>query len=588
MKSAVAEARAAVADDDPPAAATVVRGPWSVGIVGLVAARLAEDRRPPGRRRCRPRRRRPRLVPERRLARSRRPRSSAARTCSSASAAMPAPPASRSRPSAGTSSASASSPSRPRRSRPIRASTIADRPRPAGDRRRLRASTASWPARAVRSGEPRSARRRPRADRDPRPGRHRRPQPADPAPRARRARRHRLRPARHRRDRPRGRPARRRGTPDEPAGSAGFESLQLDIRDVATSGSHPQAAAVLADRGQAPVLAGERHVTRSSASGTGSRPSFSAGSLGRWLAPALSVVGLLVVAFVTLNLLQRPRAVRRRLEWQRQQQRERQRQRQRQRRPGPDAGAIERRRRPGRRQVQGLDRLRQGRQHLGPDRQGRQAADDRRRQFDAVLVARRDVRLLHPDRPTASAVGRRRAWFATTSCRCPSVMRVKADGSGDPCGRRQRQGHDEGPDLARVDPRSPSLSPDGRTLAMVSDRPDPANERRRPPVLRPHDEEVARSRTSPRRRRSVTRIPSGDPTARTCSTSATVVTVPRATPIIYRWTVATAKGTPVTGPGYLEPSLLARRDATSPRPRRAASGTTSSSSMPRTGASCCG
>ena len=44
MKAAVAEARTAVADDDPSDGATVVRGPWSVGIVGLVAARLAEDR----------------------------------------------------------------------------------------------------------------------------------------------------------------------------------------------------------------------------------------------------------------------------------------------------------------------------------------------------------------------------------------------------------------------------------------------------------------------------------------------------------------------------------------------------------------
>ena len=43
MKVAVAEARAAVAEDGG-AAATVVRGPWSVGIVGLVAARLVEDR----------------------------------------------------------------------------------------------------------------------------------------------------------------------------------------------------------------------------------------------------------------------------------------------------------------------------------------------------------------------------------------------------------------------------------------------------------------------------------------------------------------------------------------------------------------
>jgi single-stranded-DNA-specific exonuclease len=43
MKTAVGEARAAVAEasGEP---ATVVRGPWSVGIVGLVAARLVEDR----------------------------------------------------------------------------------------------------------------------------------------------------------------------------------------------------------------------------------------------------------------------------------------------------------------------------------------------------------------------------------------------------------------------------------------------------------------------------------------------------------------------------------------------------------------
>ena len=36
----------------------------------------------------------------------------------------------------------------------------------------------------------------------------------------------------------------------------GFESLQLDIRDVATSGSHPRTAAILAARGDTALLAG--------------------------------------------------------------------------------------------------------------------------------------------------------------------------------------------------------------------------------------------------------------------------------------------------------------------------------------------
>ncbi|MFH0750605.1 MAG: single-stranded-DNA-specific exonuclease RecJ [Chloroflexota bacterium] len=43
-RSAVAEARAILADEDADLPATLVRGPWPVGIVGLVAARLAEER----------------------------------------------------------------------------------------------------------------------------------------------------------------------------------------------------------------------------------------------------------------------------------------------------------------------------------------------------------------------------------------------------------------------------------------------------------------------------------------------------------------------------------------------------------------
>ena len=59
--------------------------------------------------------------------------------------------------------------------------------------------------------------------------------------------------------------------------------------------------------------------------------------------------------------------------------------------------------------------------------------------------------------------------------------------------------------------RQPVLSPDGKTLAMVSDRPDPIEQRRRPPVLRPRHR---RSRAFPGRcagdrRRSATRTRPG-------------------------------------------------------------------------------
>ena len=61
-------------------------------------------------------------------------------------------------------------------------------------RHRLRAPPRPRPPRAVRNRQPRAARRGPRADRDPLPRGRRRPQPADPEAQARRPRRDRLRP----------------------------------------------------------------------------------------------------------------------------------------------------------------------------------------------------------------------------------------------------------------------------------------------------------------------------------------------------------------------------------------------------------
>ena len=180
MKSAVAEARAVVTESSP-AAATIVRGPWSVGIVGLVAARLAEDGGRPAvvgaelgdvvRASCRSDGRSTWGRP-----------SSAAPTSSSGSAVMPGQPGSSCRPIAGTSSGSASWPSPARRSRPTRG-----RPSPSTWPCRRSTSTtgciASWPVSRRVDRATRPARRGPRPDRDPSPRRDRRPQPADPASR---------------------------------------------------------------------------------------------------------------------------------------------------------------------------------------------------------------------------------------------------------------------------------------------------------------------------------------------------------------------------------------------------------------------
>ena len=115
--------------------------------------------------------------------------------------------------------------------------------------------------------------------------------------------------------------------------------------------------------------------------------------------------------------------------------------------------------------------------------------------------------------------------------------------------------------------REPVLSPDGKTLAMVSDRPEPVEQRRRAPVLRP------RTRRSRRSRRSTETPPLGhqDPAWR-----------PDGKYLLYvRNGRDGRRGAPdhlslgrgqdearraLTGPGYLEPPSRPTA-GTSPRPR---------------------
>ncbi len=123
----------------------------------------------------------------------------------------------------------------------------------------------------------------------------------------------------------------------------------------------------------------------------------------------------------------------------------------------------------------------------------------------------------------------------------------------DPDPAPQRQGHHPGPPLAVLDPRARRLArrPDDGDGVRP---PEPVAERRRPPVLRHADQEVPRSRTS------CETPPLGhqDPGLATGRQGAAVrpqrARRAKGAPVIYRYDVAKKKGTPLTGPGYLEPS----------------------------------
>lgn len=148
-------------------------------------------------------------------------------------------------------------------------------------------------------------------------------------------------------------------------------------------------------------------------------------------------------------------------------------------------------------------------------------------------------------------------WFAGNVLRdyqmtIPSVMQVKTDGSADPVriinGRVSISGH---PWQSWI--REPVVSPDGKTLAMVSDRPNPSQS---DVVLQFYDLGSKKS-TVPK---LVETPPLGhqDPTWRPDGKALLYVRNGRdgakGAPVIYRWDVAKKKGTPLTGSGYLEPS----------------------------------
>jgi dipeptidyl aminopeptidase/acylaminoacyl peptidase len=135
----------------------------------------------------------------------------------------------------------------------------------------------------------------------------------------------------------------------------------------------------------------------------------------------------------------------------------------------------------------------------------------------------------------------------------PSVMRIKADGSSDKAelvlsGKVKQAGR-----TWQAWIREPTLSPNGRTLALVSDLPDPTQS---DVVLQFYDLQNDKSR--------VPKLPESpplghqDPEWRPDGKELLYVrngrSGQRGSPTIWRWSVASSKAVPFTGPGYLEPS----------------------------------
>jgi TolB protein len=133
----------------------------------------------------------------------------------------------------------------------------------------------------------------------------------------------------------------------------------------------------------------------------------------------------------------------------------------------------------------------------------------------------------------------------------PALMRVDVDGAGEPValltGRIRR---DDRSWFYWI--RQPDLSANGGTIAMISDGPDPTE---RNAVLQLYDLTTEE--------RIVPDVPENqplghqDPSWRSDGRFLLYVangrSGSRGAPVVYRWSVADAEATPITGPGYLEP-----------------------------------
>ena len=141
----------------------------------------------------------------------------------------------------------------------------------------------------------------------------------------------------------------------------------------------------------------------------------------------------------------------------------------------------------------------------------------------------------------------------------PSVMAINADGSGQAeriINGKIQQGQ---PRVVRTGSASRCPRPNGKTLALVSDAPDPTKSDVDPPDRTTSRGRSRPSPTSPRSRRWATRTRRGSRTARRCCTSATRRDGAKGAPAIYRYDLKTKKGAAADRPGLPRAELLAGR-----------------------------
>ncbi len=134
----------------------------------------------------------------------------------------------------------------------------------------------------------------------------------------------------------------------------------------------------------------------------------------------------------------------------------------------------------------------------------------------------------------------------------PSLLRIKADGSGTPevllTGRLKR-----GTNTWSFFIREPSIAPDGLTAAIITDGPDPTKSDIVAKIVTLADGTISDPKLGELQSLGH-QDPAWSPDGRTLLFVRNAREGPRGTPSIWRYTVATAKSTALTGPGYTAPA----------------------------------